>query len=83
MKSIELSEVCKKCGFAYGIILENGPHLELVCHGCNSHIQFVPKKELEKNNWEIYVANPERQPSLREIDFKLDLILDRLEVVCK
>jgi len=66
-----------ECGSDTGIITKSGDHKKLSCALCGKYIKFVGKSEVYK-----IVNNVESNLNLlKEINFKLDLILDHLNII--
>ena len=77
---VKLNKECQHCGkFEYGVIAASGPHMRLNCNECGKFIKFVKKTEIYEYIDEP--KEPEEDPDiLKEINFKLDLILDHLGI---
>jgi hypothetical protein len=80
---IELESPCTKCGCCSGVIEKSGPHLKLSCSNCNSYIKMVSNKSInyfkkEDNESDNIDSNDivTIKNMLKEINFKLDVLLD-------
>ena len=59
-------------------VVKSGPHNKLVCSKCKQYIKFISNDELESCvSMEDYKSDPNL---IKEIVFKLDLILDHLGI---
>jgi len=84
MTKVILHTPCVKCGGEFGVITE-GTHRKLSCNSCKAYIKFVGKYDVFESADDIDtgVYNGEQGSLLDEINFKLDLILDHLDIRVK
>jgi hypothetical protein len=80
MGKVILHEPCGRCGSEFGFIETTELHRKLSCYSCKKYIKFVGKNDIYESADDI-VDNP--SITLEEINFKLDLILDNLNIRVK
>lgn len=76
MERVILSEKCNKCGSTSGRIDQSGPHRKLSCFDCGNYIKMIGKAEVfipEHTDEDI-------KEIVKEINFKLDVIIDHLGI---
>lgn len=85
---------CKYCGSEKGKVFQAGPHRKLVCGACGKYLRFLNKasfsflvqSDVTAAKVQSRLEEPLDEPldvdrmSLDEINFKLDLILDHLNI---
>jgi len=80
MNKVILHEPCQRCGGEFGSIDTSGLHNKLTCYSCKKYIKFVRKYDVYESADDIV---DDQKITLEEINFKLDLILDHLNIRVK
>jgi len=73
-----ISLSCPHCGAQEAQIEQVGPHMKATCISCRKFIKFIPKSLFNKVESEPE-SESESLDLLKEINFKLDIVLDYLE----
>lgn len=74
--------ICKKCENKTGRVVQSSTHKKLICNKCDSYIKFLTEKEMEQIIPIINedIDNSSNDFSLEYLHFKIDLILDHLNI---
>jgi len=74
--------LCGHCGFKeIPSVIQKGPHYKAICSNCGKYIKFLKKSQVDQSvKIEIDEFKEPNEIQLNEIIFKLDLIIDRLEI---
>jgi hypothetical protein len=82
-------QCCKYCASEKGKIIQAGPHRKLICGACNKYLKFVGEAEFQNivrlnqypsNMHDDLIENTGFDQAMGEINFKLDLIIDHLNI---
>ena len=74
-------ECCKYCASERGKIIQAGPHRKLICASCGKYLKFIGAAEFARLTSQAVDESPSAdEDRLARIEFKLDLILDHLNI---
>lgn len=84
--TVKLNTICPHCGNPdTGTISKAGPNFKLTCDVCMRYIKFVGKTETFRYTSveEASLDKNAYNDLLQEINFKLDLLMDRFDIRTK
>jgi len=79
MNKLIVEKECPHCGWSKAVIEQSGPHYKASCEDCGKFIKFISKEEFVHYMGKV-VDSQNKEVTLEEINFKLDLLLTHFNI---